>query len=43
MLSLAERIDIELARALYSIYANTDIAARFVIEELHQQAQGAIA
>ncbi len=43
MLTLAERIDAELTRALFSIYANTDIAARFVIEELHRNAQGALA
>lgn len=43
MLTLADRIDAEFTRALFSIYANTDIAARFVLEELHRKAQGAMA
>lgn len=32
--SLAERVDVDLTRALYGIYANTDAAARFAMAEI---------
>lgn len=37
--ALEEKVDVKLTRALFSIYANADIAARFVLEELHQMAR----
>lgn len=36
--SLAERVDVSLARALFGIYANTDAAARFAAAELRSMA-----
>ena len=41
--SLEERVDIACTRALYGIYRNTDIAARFVLDEIRGMAQGALA
>lgn len=37
--TLDEKVDVKLTRALAGIYANTDIAARFVLAELHQLAR----
>lgn len=37
--TLEEKVDVKLTRALSGIYANTDRAARFVLEELHQIAR----
>jgi len=39
--SLAERVDVQLTRALHSIYINTDAAANFVLTELRTQAMKA--
>lgn len=41
--TLEEKVDVKLTRALASVYANTDVAARFVMDELHAMAQGALA
>lgn len=32
--SLAERVDVSLTRALFGVYANTDVAARMAIDEM---------
>lgn len=37
--TLEEKVDVKLTRALAGIYANTDVAARFVLEELQQMAR----
>lgn len=36
--SLDERVDVAMTRALYSIYANTDAAARFAMAEIKASA-----
>ncbi len=41
--TLEEKVDVKLARALSSVYANTEVAARFVMDEIHTMAQGAMA
>ena len=41
--TLDEKVDVKLTRALASVYANTDAAARFVMEELRALAKGALA
>lgn len=38
-LSLDERVDIKLTKALSGIYTNTDLAARFVMDELREMAR----
>lgn len=39
MSAILEAADVALARTLFSTYRNTDIAARFVLAELHAMAQ----
>lgn len=39
MNDIIERADIALTRALFSIYANTDIAARFALAEISNLAR----
>ena len=41
--TLDEKVDVKLTRALAGVYANTDAAARFVMEELRELAKGALA
>lgn len=41
--TLDEKVDVKLTRALAGVYANTDVAARFVMEELRALAKGALA
>lgn len=41
--TLDEKVDVKLTRALAGVYANTDAAARFVMEELRALAKGALA
>lgn len=41
--TLAEKVDVKLTRALFGIYRNTDIAARFAIEKLQAEAAAALA
>lgn len=38
MSAILESADVALARLLFSTYRNTDIAARFVLEEIRAQA-----
>lgn len=41
MSDILESADVALARVLFSAYRNTDIAARFILEEIHRQAKEA--
>jgi len=41
--TLEEKVDVNMTRALAGVYANTDIAARFVMDEIHGMATKAIA
>lgn len=41
--TLEEKVDVKLTRALSSIYANTDVAVRFVMDELRVMARGVLA
>ena len=41
--TLDEKVDVKLTRALAGVYANTDVAARFVMDEIRGMAQGALA
>lgn len=38
--TLEEKVDVKLTRALAGIYANTDLAARFALEEIRDMTQG---
>lgn len=41
--TLEEKVDVKLTRALAGVYANTDAAARFVMDEIRSMAQEALA
>ncbi len=40
--TLSERVDMDLARVLHGVYVNTDMAAHFVLDDLHEMARKAL-